>query len=306
MRPPRPVRQPGGLDDRRAGLAAGPDDGPGADARPVVEVDAVRAHRCDPDAQAHLRPRPRSASRGRSRGPCRRTGAAARCRGRPGRPVRGCAEPALRARSALQQLRDRPGGLDAGGAGADHDDVERPARRAASAVGAPAAGRCRCSRSRSASATEYSGNACSAAPGTPKKFGLAPGRDHEVVDPLTTRPSASVRLRSDSSTASTCAVTTSTVGCSAKIVRSGRAMSSAGSCERGHLVEQRLELVVVVAVDQRHVDAFLAELLRAGDPGQAAAEHRRTGIVGTVRSQRHLLPEVGQDEPTGSLDEREV
>ena len=38
----------------------------------------------------------------------------------------------------------------------------------------------RWSRSRSASATEYSGNAYSAAPGTPKYFGRAPGGDDEV------------------------------------------------------------------------------------------------------------------------------
>ncbi len=89
---------------------------------------------------------------------------------------------------------------------------------------------CRCSRSRSASATEYSGKACSAAPGTPKKFGWAPAAITRC-DPCNVLPSASVRLRAERSAAVTCAVTTSTEAYSLKMVRWGRAMSSAGSWE---------------------------------------------------------------------------
>ena len=50
---------------------------------------------------------------------------------------------------------------------------------------------------------------------------------------------------------------------------------SAGASWRGrHLVEQRLELVVVVAVEERDVDVvLLGEPLRAADAGEAAADH---------------------------------
>ena len=41
---------------------------------------------------------------------------------------------------------------------------------------------------------------------------------------------------------------------------------------RGHLVEQRLEGVVVVLVDQHDVGVALLQLLRGADPGEAAAE----------------------------------
>ena len=86
------------------------------------------------------------------------------------------------------------------------------------------------SRSRSASATEYSGNACSAAPGTPK-YSARPPAARTRCEPLTTVPSARVRLRAPGSSPVTSAVRTSTVGYSRKIVRCGRAMSSAGSCD---------------------------------------------------------------------------
>ena len=50
-------------------------------------------------------------------------------------------------------------------------------------------------------------------------------------------------------------------------------MSLGASCDGGHLVEQRLELVVVVAVDQRdaHV-VVLGELAGAADAGEPAAD----------------------------------
>jgi hypothetical protein len=40
----------------------------------------------------------------------------------------------------------------------------------------------------------------------------------------------------------------------------------------GDLVEQRLELVIVVAIDQRDLDAFIAQSERARHPGEATAE----------------------------------
>ena len=50
-------------------------------------------------------------------------------------------------------------------------------------------------------------------------------------DPCNVLPSARVRPRAVISAAVTCAVTTLTEGYSLKMVRWGRAMSSAGSCE---------------------------------------------------------------------------
>ena len=41
---------------------------------------------------------------------------------------------------------------------------------------------------------------------------------------------------------------------------------------RGHLVQQRLEGVVVVLVDDHDVGVALLQLLRSADPGEAAAE----------------------------------
>ncbi len=80
-----------------------------------------------------------------------------------------------------------------------------------------------------------------------------------------------------------------------------------GELRTRHLVEQRLELVVVVAVHQHHVDPLVAQLLRTGDAGQSAAQDedpigRRVGPV----HQRHLLESVGEDDPAGGFDEGEV
>src|SRR5262249_34154583 len=44
-----------------------------------------------------------------------------------------------------------------------------------------------------------------------------------------------------------------------------------GQLRRRHLVEQRLELVVVVPVDQGDVDAFLTQAVGTRDTGQTAA-----------------------------------
>ena len=46
---------------------------------------------------------------------------------------------------------------------------------------------------------------------------------------------------------------------------------------RRHLVQERLERVVVVLVDEDDVDVALLELLRGADAGEAAAQHEDTG-----------------------------
>src|SRR3954470_18798738 len=53
-------------------------------------------------------------------------------------------------------------------------------------------------------------------------------------------------------------------------MRSGDVLD--GELRTRHLVEQRLELVVVVAVHQHHVDPLVAELLRTGDAGHPTAQ----------------------------------
>ena len=47
---------------------------------------------------------------------------------------------------------------------------------------------------------------------------------------------------------------------------------------RRHLVEQRLEGVVVVLVDDHDVGVALLQLLGRADPGEAAAEHEHTEV----------------------------
>jgi hypothetical protein len=49
----------------------------------------------------------------------------------------------------------------------------------------------------------------------------------------------------------------------------GRLLEQAGR----ELVEQRLERVVVVAVDEHHLGVGVLELLRGADAGEAAAEN---------------------------------
>ena len=49
-----------------------------------------------------------------------------------------------------------------------------------------------------------------------------------------------------------------------------------GQLRAGDLVEQRLELVIVVAIDQRDLDAFIAQSARARHPGEATAEDKHS------------------------------
>ena len=53
-----------------------------------------------------------------------------------------------------------------------------------------------------------------------------------------------------------------------------------------HLVEQRLEQVVVHPVDERHVDVGAAQLARGGEPAEAAADDHDPAA-------RRLLPSGG-------------
>ena len=47
-----------------------------------------------------------------------------------------------------------------------------------------------------------------------------------------------------------------------------------GQLGAGHLVEQGLELVVVVAIHQRHLDAFISQLESASHPGEPPTENQ--------------------------------
>ena len=179
IRPPRPVGSPRACAIAARRLAAAPDHRPGRDARAVVELDPVGVHGGDAGLQPDLGTVPWSACRGRTGGPCRRTRRAGPCRGRPGRSARAVGA-AQRCAVRCDQLGERPGHLDPGRPAADDDHVEGVVRGPAAPSPAAASSSWRCSRSRSASATEYSGNACSAAPGTPKKFGRAARGDDQV------------------------------------------------------------------------------------------------------------------------------
>ena len=85
-------------------------------------------------------------------------------------------------------------------------------------------------------------------------------------------PSSSVRLREDRSTWETCALSDVDRGMLAEDgpMRPGDVLCR--QLRAGDLVEQRLELVIVVAIDQRDLDAFIAQSARARHPGEATAE----------------------------------
>ena len=87
------------------------------------------------------------------------------------------------------ELGERTGDLDSGGSATDDDDVERSRRSARSSPGRRSSSAWRWRRSRSASATEYSGKACSAAPGTPKNSAGHPPPPPGAI-PRPGRPSA--------------------------------------------------------------------------------------------------------------------
>ena len=133
----------------------------------------------------------------------------------------------------------------------------------------------------------------------PKKFGPRARGEHEVVGrqrPAVVEHERAVRERRRRDAPED--------HVDARHVREDRAQRArdvlGGQLRRGHLVEQRLELVVVGAVDQRRADARLAEGLRRGDARQAAAEHQHVGHsdISSMRSARMIR--------AGGLDEGEV
>ena len=128
-------------------------------------------------------------------------------------------------------------------------------------------------RSRCASSRQYSGNACSSAPGVRKKFGCEPAASTsaspEMLAPsvVVTRVRRRVhRRRPRASLTSTLVVVVEQLA--------QRVGDVAGGQLRGrHLVEQRLELVVVVAVDQRDADVVVpGQPPGAPDAREAAAD----------------------------------
>ena len=47
-----------------------------------------------------------------------------------------------------------------------------------------------------------------------------------------------------------------------------------GQLGAGHLVEQRLELVIVIAINQRHLDPLITEFASTGHPGEPATQNQ--------------------------------
>ena len=80
----------------------------------------------------------------------------------------------------------------------------------------------------------------------------------------------------------TSTILTSTVLSLAKMPRKRSSDVGDGQLAGGDLVEQRLELVVVVPVEQRHGDVVLGQLLGASHAGEPAAEDDHRGRFGST------------------------
>ena len=57
-------------------------------------------------------------------------------------------------------------------------------------------------------------------------------------------------------------------------------MFAGGQARRRHLVKERLEEVVVAAVDERHIDVLALELLDRFQPGEPSADDDDLRAVG--------------------------
>ena len=148
------------------------------------------------------------------------------------------------------QVRERPRQLDAGRAAADDDERERAlVEQRGVAVGRledledP-----RAQPRRVVERVERERVLLRA--GVRKKFGREPAASTSA-SPAKRSPPASVTERAAGSSSVTSPSLTSTFSCSRNSLRSEKAMSLEAELRGRHLVEQRLELVVVVAVDQR-------------------------------------------------------
>jgi hypothetical protein len=63
---------------------------------------------------------------------------------------------------------------------------------------------------------------------------------------------------------------------------------------RGHLIQHRLELVIVVAVEQNDVDLLLGEVLGAGDAGKAAPNNKHCRVSHGYRLFSRRFAEMGR------------
>ena len=107
--------------------------------------------------------------------------------------------------------------------------------------------------------------------------------------------------RRSTSTSVTSAI--STVGVRAALQRARRIGDGAVARRqraRRHLVEQRLEQVVVRAVDQRHVDVGAPQPLRGGKPAEAAADDHDPRSPASPALSRHLPAPAGLRAPIRS------
>jgi hypothetical protein len=172
----------------------------------------------------------------------------------------------------VDHVGERAGDLDAGRAAADHDEVQRAAREQLGSRSASSKTPIRRERSRVASSSEYSGKACSSAPGVRKKLGCEPPA-RTSASPSMRSPSAVVHRVGGGVDRRHLRELDVDVGVLAHELAQ-RVRDVAGRQLRGRdLVEQRLELVVVVAVEQRHAQLVVArEAADAADAREAPSD----------------------------------
>ena len=91
-------------------------------------------------------------------------------------------------------------------------------------------------------------------------------------------PSSQVTVFAPPATSVTVAIFTATLAALAEHPAQRPGHAGRDDLRRSDLIEHRLELAVVVAVDQRHRHAVLGELLRAGDAREAAADNDDRGF----------------------------
>ena len=268
MRPPRPCGQPGGAGQRRRLDPAAPDDAARPDRRAVGERDVARPDLGDRDAE--VQPHALAAEHlghvvvrvlgERRRAAC---GRGRRCGSAPPRPRGRGTRRAIVSwiRSASAPASSTPVGppptMTKFSAPWSISDGSRSASSKTPMMR---------ERSRVASSSEYSGNACSAAPGVWKKFGCEPAASTSA-SPVKRSPSAVVTVCVAGSIDATSASLTSTFGVVAEQLAQRERDVARRELRGRHLVQQRLELVVVVAVDQRDAHVVL--------PAPAAARSRR-------------------------------
>ena len=114
----------------------------------------------------------------------------------------------------------------------------------------------------------------------PKKFGCEPAASTSA-SPAHSSPSVALTVFAAVSTAAISASLTSTFSLPGEHAAQRVRDVARRELRGGHLVEQRLELVMVVAVDERDRHVFVVgEALRAAETREASADDHDVALVG--------------------------